>query len=438
MRIGQVRPALPLLLLAVGATLVTDGSSSASSACVFNASTGVATVTLSGAGTTTVRRSGNTVQVDGATCGTVGTVDTLAIDGDAAAQTLVVNLSGGPLGPGNTAEPTGTSEIELIADLGTAREDTISVQGASGVNTVRAGDGGINLNGDADADVTGPGAGGLASAGAGGLVLNGGAEGDVLSGAGGAGTGGPVPNLIPMAILGGSGADTLTGGDADDEITGGPGGDAEAGAGGNDTFLQGGAPDGADTLVGGDQPADHVDYSARQAAVGVTLAGAADDGESGEGDDVHVDVEQVTGGAGDDTIVADQVLFRAVTFFGEGGDDALTLGDQSDVAYGGTGEDTILGRDGTDWLIGGPGDDLALGEAGMDTFFEDASAPGTIQVGANGADDLRGGPDHDIVTYRNRETGLITVTMGDNAPNDGAGPVRPPASTTTSAPTSRS
>ena len=43
-------------------------------------------------------------------------------------------------------------------------------------------------------------------------------------------------------------------------------------------------------------------YASRTADVSVSINGAADDGEAGEGDDVQSDVENLTGGAGADTL----------------------------------------------------------------------------------------------------------------------------------------
>ena len=88
-------------------------------------------------------------------------------------------------------------------------------------------------------------------------------------------------------VTGGGGNDTLTGSAAANTLTGGAG----------DDTLDGGT--GADTLAGG-AGTDVANYSSRSAALNVTLDGTANDGEAAESDDA--DVENVTGGAGDDSL----------------------------------------------------------------------------------------------------------------------------------------
>ena len=60
--------------------------------------------------------------------------------------------------------------------------------------------------------------------------------------------------------------------------------------------AQGTAPNGADTLIDtGKTGTDTADYGGRPGTVAVTKDGVANDGESGESDNVGLDVEQVTG-----------------------------------------------------------------------------------------------------------------------------------------------
>src|SRR5213075_615176 len=94
-------------------------------------------------------------------------------------------------------------------------------------------------------------------------------------------------------VIGGSGDDTLIGSADANVLSGGFG----------DDTLDGGA--GADVLNGGPGTADLADYSGRAAAnpVTVTLDGVANDGGSGENDNVGTDVENIDGGAGDDTLI---------------------------------------------------------------------------------------------------------------------------------------
>src|SRR3954469_3741173 len=139
-----------------------------------------------------------------------------------------------------------------------------------------------------------------------------------------------VNAFVPLLAGGQTGNDQVTGGSADDTLEGnggddivnGDGGndsvsdgdrtDPATGAGGNDTLLGGAGNDyidagplpgggaGADTLDG--QPGnDTVDYSRRTAPVAVTEGIGADDGESGEGDNV-VNAETILGGSGSDSL----------------------------------------------------------------------------------------------------------------------------------------
>ncbi|MGI9658498.1 MAG: calcium-binding protein, partial [Gaiellaceae bacterium] len=127
------------------------------------------------------------------------------------------------------------------------------------------------------------------------------------------------------AILGGSGADVLNGNNGANTLSGGPGDDVLGGA------L------GADVLIGGDG-IDSVSYVTRTGDLTVTLDGVADDGETGEGDSVAADIENVTGGLGDDLIIGSAV---ANTLQGGPGDDILDGGGGADVLSGGIGVDTV-------------------------------------------------------------------------------------------------
>jgi Ca2+-binding RTX toxin-like protein len=153
-------------------------------------------------------------------------------------------------------------------------------------------------------------------------------------------------------ISGGSGNDTLNGGPGDDTLSGGAGNDSLSGGVGDDR-LDGG--DGSDTLVG-DAGHDVADYSSRTAAVTISLNNSADDGASGERDNVKTDVEDVIGGSGQDKITgdsADNVLS------GGAGNDTLDGGAGNDVMHGGAGDDRMLQGLGNDTFDGGDGSDLA-------------------------------------------------------------------------------
>jgi len=132
--------------------------------------------------------------------------------------------------------------------------------------------------------------------------------------------------------------------------------------------------DGADDITGGDGTGDLVSYASRDA--GVTYTGeedVANDGESGEGDDVRSDVEWVYGGAGDDTLTGTNNTnggfndLRGMrgndTVYGLAGNDWLD-------SHGSWGKDRLYGGDGNDRLDGGVGakpEDFMDGGDGIDT-----------------------------------------------------------------------
>ena len=119
--------------------------------------------------------------------------------------------------------------------------------------------------------------------------IGGATEGDNVGGTGntienviGSGFGDTITgNTLPNRLEGGAGADTLNGGDNNDTLIGGAGGD---------------------TFNGGAGTGDHVTYATAAAGVTVTIGVGANDGETGEGDNVQSSVERVTGSAFNDDI----------------------------------------------------------------------------------------------------------------------------------------
>lgn len=91
-------------------------------------------------------------------------------------------------------------------------------------------------------------------------------------------------------LVGGDGANQLVGGGGADTINGGQGDDVESGGFGDDTFFQEANGNGADDMHGGDG-SDTVDYSARTVPVMVTFDDQANDGQPGELDNAHSDIE---------------------------------------------------------------------------------------------------------------------------------------------------
>jgi len=187
-------------------------------------------------------------------------------------------------------------------------------------------------------------------------------------------------------VIGGYGNDTITGTDASIDkfsvassgrnlLIGGPGDDTLNGLSGNDTLLgygitspllavdddvlNGGAGDdllrgdtynallffrAADIFNGG-SGRDTVDYSDRLKDVTAVIPNAGysqGNGESGEHDQIGSDVENINGGAGNDTLRGND---QANSLVGGAGNDTIEGGAGDDTLSGGAGSDTLLSRD---------------------------------------------------------------------------------------------
>jgi Ca2+-binding RTX toxin-like protein len=150
-------------------------------------------------------------------------------------------------------------------------------------------------------------------------------------------------------IVGSGFDDIITGNVSANRITGGLGADTMTGGDGDDVFPQGTDPAAAaldsDTIVGG-LGVDEVDYSARTAALDITLDNTADSGDQSLTAPEHdkLDVENATGGSGADTMV------------GNNGVNELSGGGGADDISGLDGDDIIDGGGGTNTLDCGAGD----------------------------------------------------------------------------------
>lgn len=188
-----------------------------------------------------------------------------------------------------------------------------------------------------------------------------------------AGTGGTAPLDALARIRGvvtGPAADTVVGtsadelfvlGDGNDVLNAGAGNDAVDAGTGDDVLL--GGP-GSDVLDGG-PGADTASYNDRGASqpLSVTLATLGGDGEAGENDALP-NIENVIGGASNDTIVGD-----AAANVIDGGPGLNTLD-------GGAGDDRVSGGNDRDVITGGPGNDALFGYGDDDSINAfDASTP---------------------------------------------------------------
>jgi Ca2+-binding RTX toxin-like protein len=143
---------------------------------------------------------------------------------------------------------------------------------------------------------------------------------------------------------------TLAGGEGNDHLRAGRKPSKLSGDVGHDTLSGGNA---RDTFVGG-PGTDTIDYSLRLEPLIVSLDGIANDGsvagggKKAEKDNVAADIENVTGGAGSDTLV------------GSPGRNTLKGGPGNDSLVGDAGDDLLVGGAGADRLNGGDGDDILL------------------------------------------------------------------------------
>ncbi len=193
---------------------------------------------------------------------------------------------------------------------------------------------------------------------------------------------------LPITADMGPGNDLLRGGTLADVMHGGDGNDFFAGYGGNDT-MDGGAGDdefdpatGADDVHGGPGYDKITYYKNAAQPVSVTLDDLANDGEATEHDNIHGDVEDITGGDGNDTLAGDggaNVLKGDLSGDAANGNDDITGGAGADSLYGQGGNDIIHARDGEpDTVDCGPGNDSAITDT-IDTVRNcetvDAAAP---------------------------------------------------------------
>ena len=210
-------------------------------------------------------------------------------------------------------------------------------------------------------------------------------------------------------------------------MQGGAGNDALEGDAGNDT-LDGAS--GADGFSGG-EGSDLVDYAARTVAVTATIGAGANDGASGESDDIFADVENVRGGSAGDSLSGNAA---ANTLTGMGGADTLAGGGGADTLLGGDANDTLQGGDANDTLQGGSGADILQGGAGSDIADYPRTAPVSVSIG-DGANDgesgehddvqgdverLRGGSANDTLTG-DSGANLLYGGAGDDTITGGAG-----------------
>jgi Ca2+-binding RTX toxin-like protein len=370
LRIAGIVGGLVLSALAVAVP------ASAAPTCTFDAMTATVTVEVGNGETGTIARSGDAITLDGNPCdvATVTNSDAIVVNGTGIPAAIVIDLSGGPFAPGQSAEPDGTGEIEFTINL-PAGSPSVVVLGSADSDALVVGAGGINLNaaesaGDADVLIIGLPA----------ITLDGAAGADTLSVAGGSGTGAER-------------AATLDGGAGEDELRGALGGSTFDGGDGVDTADYAAANGVTADLSAG--TVDHPGTQLDQVAAIENVAGSPQqdrligDGGSnvlrgGDGADV------ITGGGGDDTLNG-QVGLDTADFSASSGGVTVALRSHSAT---GDGNDSlqeieaVIGSPANDSLVGDPGPNALSGGAGDDTIDGDT-----------GDDALDGGGGKDTVRF---------------------------------------
>ena len=320
--------------------------------------------------------------------------------------------------------------------LGEAGDDTLV--GGIGNDLVVGGTENDSIVGDAGLDTLyGEAGNDVITGGAGNDLINGGAGDDNVDGGDG------NDNLLGLdgndSLTGGVGNDSITGGLGDDQVSGDAGNDTLVGDAGDDTLqggdgndwlggyagndsVDGGAGDdklvattdtGNDVYVGG-SGLDSVDYTGRLVGLTITLDDTANDGATGETDNVGSDLESIVGGNAADVITGDD---SARSLYGQAGNDTLTGGGAADKLFGGAGndsltggagDDSVWGNDGNDALIGGDDADLLEGGLGNDAYNGGDGRDRLIALGGGAYDSLTGGDGLDSFWLDSDVTETIT------------------------------
>lgn len=233
-----------------------------------------------------------------------------------------------------------------------------------------------------------------------------------------------------------SNVENITGGRASDELIGDADANSLSGGRGNDSLMGNAGSD----VLGGGLGTDTGSYVLSTADVFVTLNNVADDGSLTEGDNVLDDIENITGGSGNDTLVGSSEV--NVLRGGPGNDsiaggDGIDTGDYSDhlagvsVSLDGNANDGSLGEtdnvatdienltgtSGVDVLTGSSSDNMLIGGDSNDTL-NGLGGDDRLQ-GGQGTDAINGGDGSDMVDYYERTPGHNLIISLDGNANDG-------------------
>ena len=235
-------------------------------------------------------------------------------------------------------------------------------------------------------------------------TLEGGADNDTLEGGGGQdtalyslGNGNAYVDLANTGVQGTgdfgddklSGIEHLTSGNGNDYLKGDEKDNHLQSGAGNDN-LEG--REGDDTLDGGDDTDTAFFIGDKDATVDLGVAGPQN---TGFGNDILIDIENVSSGRGNDNLK------------GDGGANRLLAANGNDTLDGGGGDDSLNGGGDDDTLKGGAGDDTLNGSSGSDTAdFSDSTSSVTVNLSDTNAQNTGHGND----TFESIEN----ITSGDD------------------------
>jgi Ca2+-binding RTX toxin-like protein len=331
-----------------------------------------------------------TIEVNGVDCvpvAPIATTTAIQVNGDTGDEVVTIDMydTGGATVDWGAVNWT----IDLGSDVLDADEVVVDNSGGDDSVDVAAGASGIDLNNDADLDVT--------HAGVELLTLTGGLEDDTLSAAGSTAAGAAF--ATDVTINGGAGDDTVSGGAGDDAVNGDAGDDTVAGGLGDDS-LDGGADE------------DAADFSASATAVNANIATG---NATGQGLDTLIAIEDLIGSPQGDTLT------------GDGGPNIITPGAGDDKVDGAAGIDEVDYSDATaavtvdlaaNTVTGGSGNDSiaaienATGSDFDDTFVDQTGQDNAVFGGAGADTFQQGADDSDDVDTVDGEGGIDTVDYG--------------------------
>lgn len=135
----------------------------------------------------------------------------------------------------------------------------------------------------------------------------------------------------------------------------------------------------------------------------------------------------ITGGGGNDTVMAGNDVLVRLKITTKGGDDWLEGGRNKDVIVAGNGDNVVYGYDGDDQITAGIGNDLVDGGAGNDKIHAGAGdnevygGDGNDTINANGGNDhVEGGDGNDVINAGDGNN-FVSGDGGNDQISTGAG-----------------